>query len=205
MRYDNYFDKILSSANFLSKIDYDAIDLNKLTHREALAEVLYESGLSKELSAQLVANVSRIVNEEGAPTKKAKKRRDDLGLTHIAYGFYSKTGELPITHKRDGEEFRPATTEEYEEVAKERGDEGSRSARITPDSDAKEQPTKEPENKKPSEDEEEKPMVQAKPRPGNSPEARKAAEFGSVAAELAVDYEDSKEDREELEARDQEN
>jgi len=190
-----HFDKVLTSDAFSSKINFETIDLNLDKHKTALQETLSEMGFSHNVVSDIMQNLSRILSEETSEsTAKAREERDKLGLKHIAYGFYSKNGQLPVTHKRDGDSFASASNSEYEKFAKERGDDGERA---TPPRDAKD--VEDP-NGGGGEGAGEQPP-QVKPRPGNSKEARKAAAAGSVAADLAVKYADSKEEREEIESQ----
>lgn len=177
---NNLFTTVLSSVGFLTKIDFEAVDLGIPRHRTALYETLCEFGTPEDIARQLMETVERIVEDNNA-SAKSREERDRLGLKHVAYGFYSKDGQLPVTHKRDGASFVSASDSEYEKAAEEHGEEGARHAPITDKSS-------EPESSDSDESEDDQPPVVVKPRPGDSEEAKKAADAGNVAAELAVDY-----------------
>lgn len=194
---NNLFTTALSSVGFLTKIDFEAVDLSLERHRNALYETLCEFGTPQDIARQLMESVEHIIEENNA-SAKSREERDRLGLKHVAYGFYSKDGQLPVTHKRDGDSFVTASESEYEQAAEDHGEEGARSAPI------KDKSSDEPPTPEGDEGEEEQPPVVVKPRPGDSEDAKKAAEAGNVAAELAVDYEkDRQEDSEQEEDEDQ--
>jgi hypothetical protein len=199
------FTMALSSVGFLKRIKFSPVDLRSSQHQIALHETLCELGTPIEVANAFIKNVRNIIESETASGKDTRKERDRLGLKHIAYGFYSKTGTTPVTHKRDGDVFDQASDVDYEEEAKKHGDEGARTSPIkpdaikeppeeapttndstakTPDSDA----TNQSDDTTPEQDGERPPDTQAEPRSGDSEEARTAADAGSVAAELAVKY-----------------
>ena len=199
MENDTIFSTALESVNFLTKVDFDPVDLSKPDHQVALYETLCELGIPTQFVRDFVSNVKDIISEDGGSSVDARAERDRRGLKHIAYGFYSKTGTLPVTHKRNGDKFDRASVSDYEDEAEEHGKQGSRTAPIKPEKSAREDKPETPDSGNDGEggEEEQEPQVVAEPRPGDSEEAKQAADVGSVAAELAVDYAETEAEKDE--------
>jgi len=207
MKYDAYFSAALSTTTFLAKVGFEPVDLSKSIHRDALKESLKEIGTPDDVIYELIQNVLDLLYEdEDKGSGSARAQRDKLGLKHIAYGFYSKSGKQPVEFKRDGDKFVQSNDSEYEKIANDRGEDGKDSAPVKQDSTPNDS-TPSTDNVSTGEDgegEEQPPNIVATPRPGNSKEAKRAAAYGSVAAELAVKYVEDTKEREKLEAEDKE-
>jgi len=124
MNLNKFITKLLNEVSYRTKEGYPIFS-NK-EHIEILSEVLSEWGLDS-IQSELIQN---LLTEKGEVSTSAAKKAKDMGLDHIAFGFYSKNGEKPATHKADGENIVTVSKDEFEKVAAEKSGE-------TPASDTK--------------------------------------------------------------------
>jgi hypothetical protein len=90
-------------------------NLQNREHIWILSEILTEWGLG-EIKHELLEN---LLTEKGSVSTSAAKQAKDMGLQHIAFGYYSKNGEKPATHKADKDQIRPVKPGEFEKDAAE--------------------------------------------------------------------------------------
>jgi hypothetical protein len=117
MNISKFITKLLKEVSYRTKEGYPI--LSNREHIFILSEVLSEWGLDS-IQSELIQN---LLVEKGEVSTSAAKKAKDMGLNHIAFGFYSKTGEKPATHKADGENIVTVSADEFEKTAAEKSGE----------------------------------------------------------------------------------
>lgn len=127
MNHTQLIDELIHELSFRSKEGIP--NFNNKEHIWILSEILTEWGLG-EIKHQLLEN---LLQEKGEVSTSAAKQAKDMGLQHIAFGFYSKTGEKPATHKADKDRIVTVKPDEFEKVAAQKSGEEPKGEKETSD------------------------------------------------------------------------
>lgn len=121
MRYkkftDKFIDKILLEVSYRTKDGI--VNFSRSEDIKHFLTVLDEFNMG-EIGMEWVGN---LLTEKGSVSTSAANRAKEMGLQHIAFGFYSKNGEKPATHKAEGENIISVSPDEFEKVAAEKSGE----------------------------------------------------------------------------------